>query len=153
MVTIAILGVLTALAAPAFSGLIANYKTSVLNIARNEAIRRSGNVVLEKNTTGPNPCANNQQWSCGVTLWVDDNRNGTRDATDPVLKDIDVPQGIAMQNMTGTGAARLIFNRWGNGGGINALHFRVLHPDFSSSNTSICVTTAGRIRIVKSLDC
>lgn len=79
MVAIAVLGVLSALAAPSFYGYIENNKvraaaetfTSGLNLARTEAIRRNRNVefvVTAAATIGPgnvnliNPSANGASW-------------------------------------------------------------------------------------------
>lgn len=162
MVVIAIMGILTALAAPSFSAMMARYKTSVmadqlvslLTVARTEAIRRGGAVILSKKTSGINNCSTNQKWSCGVTLWADDNRDGTKDANEPVLRDFDVPEGIVLNNNTGaTPAARIILNRWGQANGINALAFSLVHTSISSANRSVCVASGGRIRVVEGVSC
>lgn len=162
MVVMSIMAILTALAAPSFSEMLARYKTSVmadqlvslLTVARTEAIRRGGNVILSKKTSGINDCSTNQKWSCGVTLWADDDRDGTQDANEPVLRDFDVPEGIVLNNNTGaTPAARIILNRWGQANGINALAFSLVHTSISSANRSVCVASGGRIRVVEGVTC
>lgn len=161
LVVISILGILSALAAPSFRDTLARYQTStvadeivnLLGTARVESIRRGGNVVLQKKTTGANSCATNQEWSCGLILWADTNRDGVQDANEPVLKDVDVPANVVLRNMSGTSPANMTLNRWGQANGINALHFRVLRTGVTSADRSVCVTSGGRIRIENSLNC
>jgi len=166
MVVLSILGVLSALAAPAMSDLLARWRTNAvaeqvtaaLTLARVEAIRRSGNVVVQKSSSSysgsTNSCSTNQQWSCGFIVYADIDRNGTQDATDVILREIDVPTGISLLNMSGASNAALTFNRWGLGNqGLNALHFRIRKIGLSGADKSVCVSSGGRIRTVNSIDC
>jgi type IV fimbrial biogenesis protein FimT len=161
MVVMTIVAVLSAMAAPAMREMVARYQTSVvadqvvtaLSTARMEAIRRSGNVVLEKINGTTNPCANNQQWSCGVRLWADVNRNGAREGTDVILREFDVPAGISLLNMSAGSTASLTINRWGQANGINALNFRVTRIGVAVADRSVCVSAGGRIRIVDGIVC
>ena len=166
MVVLSILGILSALAAPAMSDLIARWRTNAvaeqvtaaLTLARVEAIRRSGNVVVQKSSSSysgsTNNCSTNQQWSCGFIVYADIDRNGTQDATDVILREIDVPSGISLLNMSGASNAALTFNRWGLGNqGLNALHFRIRKIGLTDADKSVCVSSGGRIRTVNSLDC
>lgn len=158
MVTVSIMGILTALAAPSFTDMIARYKTSsmadqmvaMLTLARTEALRRGGDVYLEKspNGTSVNSCGTNQEWSCGVFLWADNNRDGTQDANDPTLRTFDVPQGIVLRNMSAGSGSSITFNRWGQATGINALNFRLTQ---SGVFRSVCISSGGRIRVVEGI--
>ena len=166
MVVVSIVGVLTALAAPSMSELIARWRTnavaeqvaSALTLARVEAIRRSGNVVMQKSNStysgSTNNCSTNQQWSCGFILYADVDRNGSQDAGDVVLREIDIPPGISLLNMSGASNAALTFNRWGLGNqGLNAMHFRIRKIGLATADKSVCVSSGGRIRTVNSIDC
>lgn len=169
MVTISIMGVLAALAAPSFRDTIARYKTSsmadqmvaMLTLARAEALRRGGDVYLEKvpNGSSANTCATDQEWSCGVFLWADNVRNQTREANadpaldEPILRAFDVPQGIAFRNMSAGSTPRILFNRWGQGNNIGALNFRVRYSGVPDADRSVCVSSGGRIRVVKGIVC
>lgn len=169
MVTVSIMGVLAALAAPSFRDMIARYKTStmaeqmvaMLALARTEALRRGGDVYLEKmpNGSSVNTCATNQEWSCGVLLWADNVRNQTREANadpaldEPILRAFDVPQGIVFLNMSAGSDARIRFNRWGQANGINALNFRVRYNGVVNADRSVCVSSGGQIRVVEGIVC
>ena len=160
LVVISILGVLSALAAPSFTDMLARYRNNtvadeIVNViasARMEAIRRGGDVVIQKKTTGANSCSTDQEWSCGLILWADTNRNNTQDAGE-LLKELDVPSNVAVRNMSGLSPASMTFNRWGNANGINALHFRVVRTGSTDAPYSVCVSSGGRIRIEQSINC
>lgn len=160
MVVMSILAILSALAAPAARDMIATYQTrsvadqvvATLYAARTEAIRRSGDVVLEKLNGTTNPCATNQQWSCGVRLWADVNRNGAFNAgTDVVLREIDVPAGITLRNMSAGSSATITLNRWGQANGINALCFQVTRTGVAIADRSVRVAAGGRIQVLDSI--
>jgi len=160
LVAISILGVLSALAAPSFTDMLARYRNNsvadevvnVISSARMEAIRRGGDVVIQKKTSGANSCSTNQEWSCGLILWADTNRNNTQDAGE-LLKELDVPVNVTVRNMSGTSPSSMTFNRWGNANGINALHFRIVRSGSTDAPYSVCVSSGGRIRIEQGIDC
>lgn len=160
MVVMTIMAVLAAMAAPSMRDLIARYQTSTvtdqvvatLSVARTEAIRRSGNVVLEKMAGTTNPCTTNQQWSCGIRLWADVNRNTAFNAgTDVVLREIDVPEGVRLLNMSAGSTANLTLNRWGQANGINALCFQVTKPGVAVADRSVRVAAGGRIQVFEAI--
>lgn len=163
MVTIAILALLVSLAVPSFRNMVARYQTSsmadqlvqILSLARSEALMRSGGVVLAKQPNGSsiNTCATNQEWSCGVFLWADTNRNGAQDADEPTLRTFDVPQGVVLRNMSAGSGPSITFNRWGQANGINALNFRLRQSSVSAADRSVCVSSGGRLRIEEGLSC
>lgn len=100
MVTVAVLAILVALAAPSFANIIernrltgaANEAVAALQVARMEAIRRGSNTVLCPSTDGAS-CAGND-WS-RVIVFVDDDGDGGVDSgpAEPVLRDVVVPAG------------------------------------------------------------
>lgn len=90
MVVVAILGVLAALAGPSFTPLIERWRVrdaaeelqSTLYYARSEAIKRGGNIIVEKNpnAAGCTTATANTQWGCGWRVYFDVNGNGSQDA-------------------------------------------------------------------------
>ena len=122
LVTVAIAGILAALALPAFEQTIARYRTravaddvaSAIGLARSEAIRRGGDVKLRK-MSGTNNCSTNEKWSCGFRIYFDANRNNSdyEVASDVLLREINVPAGINLINNTSSAGVELRFNRWG----------------------------------------
>src|SRR5688572_25899568 len=99
LVTVAVVGVLVALAAPAFTSFIANQRISNnanelltdLNLARSEAIKRAARVSVCK-TANPNlaaPICNGtdaDRWTTGRLIFTDTDGDGVIDAGDQILR-------------------------------------------------------------------
>jgi type IV fimbrial biogenesis protein FimT len=100
VVVIAIIAILTALAAPSFKSLIqsnaissnVNSFLSDMRFARSEAIRRGGSVVICRSNLPESTQACNgttgatNGWLTGWIVFVDLNKDGTHDAGEPVLR-------------------------------------------------------------------
>jgi len=97
MVVIAIVAVLTTLAVPSFKQMIQsntissaiNALMSDLRFARSEGIRRGGGVVVchsDAPEASSPTCTTGANWKTGWIVFHDQNNDGTKDATDPVLK-------------------------------------------------------------------
>lgn len=157
MVVVAIMAVLAALAAPSFQPLIEKWRVndareamaSTLFVARSEAIKRGGRVVLQKEPLGANcPHHTNtvQEWSCGWTVYFDANGNSTFDTGDTLLRTFPAPKSLNVMNKASV--ARFTFDRWGTSGGAG-LGF-TLSPDpagiSSPATTTLCMTNGGRTR-------
>ena len=160
IVVVAILAVLAALAAPTLSEVVARYQTqtteeqlnSLIARAQTEALRRSGFVRLEKKAAdgaGVNPCAAAKDWSCGVRLMVDMDKDGRYET---ILDEIRVPTGVTLTNVSTTssgGADKLPFDRWGRAANTIKLGFIQTKVGFASANQAVCVDTTNRIRTSK----
>ena len=96
MVVVSIVAILAALAGPSFTPLIENWRVresaeqlqSTLYYARSEAIKRGGQVVIQKipnNTNGCTSATGTRAWVCGWIVCHDTNANGTCNAAEPVL--------------------------------------------------------------------
>lgn len=97
MVTIAVLGILLALAAPSFQSTIRNNRIaaisndliSALNLARSEAVKRGRQVTVCKvanpSATAP-ACSTSGNWAAGWQVFVDEGTVGTVDGTDARIK-------------------------------------------------------------------
>jgi type IV fimbrial biogenesis protein FimT len=96
MVTVAIVGIVAAIAAPSFQGMlndtrsssIANEFAASINLARSEAIKRGKQVtVCKSDITASSPtCSSSANWQNGWLIFVDTGTIGTVDGTDDRLK-------------------------------------------------------------------
>ena len=159
MVTVSIVALLLALAAPSFTPLIESWRVrqateqlqSTLNYARSEAIKHGGRVAIQKipnNTNGCTSATGNRDWDCGWIVCQDTNGNGTCNATEPVLQRIDAPAKVQITR-TGGGAS-IKLNRWGLVDG-TWLGFSLVPLDKSTSHPGargVCMSSGGRVRII-----
>ena len=164
MVTVAIMAVLAALAAPSFTPLIERWRVrqvtedlqSTLYFARSEAMKRGGNIVLQKlpNNTGKCTTASgNSDWDCGWFVCLDANANGSCAASETVLQRYDAPANVQISRPgSGTGAS-IQFNRWGLPSGALGLSFNVVPMNASTANPAargVCMSSGGRVRVIPS---
>lgn len=159
LVALAVLGTVTAMAAPSFTTLIESWRVrqtaeelqSTLYYARSEAIRRGGRVVIQKlpnNTNGCTLAASTGRWGCGWFVCDDANDNGTCGATETVLQRVDAPSGVMVQRTSGGDSIQ--FNRWGVVNG-TWLGFTLVPKDRSVSHTGtrgVCMSSGGRVRVI-----
>jgi type IV fimbrial biogenesis protein FimT len=159
MVVTGIVAVLAALAGPSFTLMIESWRVrdatesmrSTLMLARSEAIKRGGQVAIQKipnNTNGCTSAEYNRDWDCGWIICHDTNSNGTCNATEPVLQRISTP-GKVQVTRTG-GGANIKLNRWGLvdgtwlGFSLVPLNKTTTHP----GARGVCMSSGGRIRIL-----
>lgn len=159
MVTVSILALLMALAAPSFTPLIESWRVrqateqlqSSLNYARSEAIKRGGQVAIQKlpnNTNGCTSASGNRDWDCGWIICQDLNGNGKCAAAEPVLQRIDTPAKVQVTR-TGGGAS-IKLNRWGLVDG-TWLGFSLVPFDKTTTHPGargVCMSSGGRIRVI-----
>ncbi|MHA7600371.1 GspH/FimT family pseudopilin [Alicycliphilus sp. T452] len=164
MVTVAILAVLAALAAPGFTPLLESWRVrqaaeqlrSTLHFARSEAIKRGGKVVIQKisnNTNGCTSATGASDWDCGWYVCEDSNDNGSCGASEPVLQRVDAPARVQVTR-TGGGAS-IKLNRWGLVAG-TYVGFSLVPLDKNLSHPGargLCMTSGGRIRIISDPPC
>jgi len=153
MIVVAIMSILAALAAPNFKYLIDRWRVreasealvSSLYLARSEAIKRGGNVVLERNPLDPGCTYPNRTgtayWSCGWFIYfVDDKAGNTKIQSFSAPKNINV-KSTAVQT-------KFKFDRWGSAG-LGTMSF-MFHPEpdgpTSPLTKMVCVSSGGRIR-------
>jgi type IV fimbrial biogenesis protein FimT len=159
MVVVAILGVLATLAGPSFTPMIERWRvrqaveslTSTIYYARSEAIKRGGQVAIQKlpnNTNGCTTASNNQDWDCGWFVCADLNGNGTCNSSDPVLQRYNAPANLQISR-TGGGVS-IKMNRWGLVDGA-WLGFSLVPFDKSTTDQAargLCMSSGGRIRVI-----
>ncbi|MBB6580082.1 type IV fimbrial biogenesis protein FimT [Comamonas odontotermitis] len=150
MVTVAIMAVLAALAAPSFIGLIERWRVrgaveslqSTLYYARSEAIKRGGGVVLQKSANGTDGCqqaAADQEWGCGWSV----NASGAMLRVMPPPTKVNVTRKPSSSSMS--------FDRYGMAGSNSTSSF-VLSPAGSGvsspATTTLCMSAGGRFKTV-----
>ena len=159
MVVVSIVAILAALAGPSFTLLIENWRVresaeqlqSTLYYARSEAIKRGGQVVIQKipnNTNGCTSATGTRAWDCGWIVCHDTNDNGTCNAAEPVLQRIESSAKVHV-NRTGGGAS-IQLNRWGLVDG-TWLGFNLIPLDKTVSHVAargVCMSSGGRVRII-----
>lgn len=162
MVVIAIMAILTALAAPSFTGLMERWRAmqifdglqSTLYFARSEAIRRGGHITLRKEATGTNGCnlANDSdEWDCGWYVFSDANANGNFNNGDIRLQGFLTPRNIKVSRSEST--ASITFDRWGTPN--QPFGFAIVPQGKNLSDPAaigLCMSQGGRIRKVPATD-
>lgn len=159
MVVAAIVAVLASLAAPSFTPMIESWRVlqtakllqSTLFYARSEAIKRGGQVTIQKianNSHGCTSASGNRDWDCGWMVCHDLDSDGVCNADEPVLQRVDAPTRVQVTR-TGGGAS-IKFNRWGlvkgswPGFNLVPLGKNLSHP----GARGVCMSSGGRIRVI-----
>lgn len=168
LVTVAIIAVLAALAAPSFTPIIERWRvrdateslTTALYFARSEAIKVGGNIIIAKNSSDSGcTSSGNTDWSCGWHVFYDANNNGTQDicntASTPNECDLKTSSNPSRLSITLAGSTGIIaINRWGmlantvNATAPSAMDFLVTpqgKDSTASSAARLCAGTGGRI--------
>lgn len=159
MVTVAVLAALATLAGPSFTVLLENWRVrqateqlqSTLYYARSEAIKRNGQVVIQKIPNSTNGCTSasgNRDWDCGWIVCHDTNGNGACNAAEPVLQRIDTPSNVQVSR-TG-GGANIKLNRWGlvDGTWLGFSLVPLYKPTTHPGARGVCMSSGGRIRVI-----
>ncbi len=158
VVVVSIAAALATLAAPSFAPMIESWRVrqaaeqlqSTLFYARSEAIKRDGQVVIQKipnHTHGCTSASGNRDWDCGWIVCHDLNSNGICSANEPVLQRVDSPTRVRVTR--NGGGASIQLNRWGLVDGtwpgfkLAPLGKNTSHP----GARSVCMGSGGRIRV------
>ena len=162
MVSVAILAVLAALAAPSFRTITERMKVSTvtdemsasLTLARGTAIQNNGNVTLRKLTDAEagltGVCTTTQNWSCGWRVFRDTDGDGTLDAGEEIVYTFPITNQVTV--MRSVNGASMTANRWGQLAGVNAVGFTISPTATgvsSPATTTLCVNSGGRIRLLE----
>lgn len=148
IVTIVIAGILMSMAAPAFTKFLLDAKlggqaralSSEIQRARSEAARLNQNVVL---------CASANGTSCGTSwsglriIFLDNNRNNTRDAGEEILR---VSEALnSNQTLAGPASGFLQFRSSGQAN--SAVTFKICDGRTGNNGRLITVSLTGRSEI------
>jgi type IV fimbrial biogenesis protein FimT len=171
LVVLAIIGILGALAAPGFQKTIQRWRikdssqamVASFYMARTEAMRRGGQIVLRKNLgmdaqSGQCPLVQDgdkKSWNCGWKLFWDANGDSMFDDGDTLVQSVPARQVMVQMNM-GASSDRLVFDRWGQVNGLGTFSVLIYSPVLgisSEASTIICVNSGGRLRIEHGSSC
>lgn len=154
MVVLSIIAILAAAAVPGLQDVIDSYRVrratedliATIYLARTEAIKRGGEVLLRKST--PVGCAGSSsvaQWECGWVVFVDLNNNNLLDGNETVVQTSPIATGVDIR-FTSNHAVMPI-DRWGQFNGSGAFGFIVKSSrvNSSTSSTALCMTSGGRL--------
>ena len=166
MVTVGILAILAALAAPSFQPLIDKWRVqqtvenmkSTLYYARSEAIKRGGRVGIQKNDVADcAPDSTAQEWNCGWFVFVDSEGTGNgkwNKNKEEILQNI--PPPINVDVIHKSGGTNINVDRYGKMSGLNAKGF-IFSPALtgisSPATRGICMASGGRIRVIEDIPC
>lgn len=165
LVTVSLIAILAALAAPSFKPLIDRWRVrnalesmkSTLYLARSEAIKRGGRIAIQKLPNVPASCSlagTNEEWGCGWFIYSDDNSDGKWQATETRISTINTPANTNVIHQGGGQSIKV--DRYGIMSGLNAKGF-VFSPEpegiSSSATQGLCMSSGGRIRVIKEVPC
>ena len=151
MMTLAILAILIATAAPAFGSLIASTDaqtsrsslTTALETARILAISRSTHVAVCP-SDDQQYCGHTTEWQHGWLIFVDADHDGARDDSQDIIS---VPQALpdAVAILTSAGRRHVSYRPDGSAPGSNVT-FTVCDARGADKATSLVINNAGRVR-------
>jgi len=161
LVTTAIAAVLAGIGIPSMASMIhsvklssaANSFVSGLYVARSEAIKRNGRVVICKSEDGAT-CSSGGGWQQGWLVFHDANNNGVRDGGESIiLREMGLATGLRLTgnmnvakyvSFAPNGATKLV------GGGFQAGTLIVCHASASAGEgREIILNAVGRARVQK----
>jgi type IV fimbrial biogenesis protein FimT len=164
LVSLGIVGVLAAIAAPAFTELLDSSArrselasfTGSLKFARGEAVSKQQQVVVCSSADGAT-CAGNNNWDSGWVVFVDTNTNGTPEyggGTCDVNEDCLVKSQRALTGgatLRGDGA-QVAFNGFGEVAGFGATTLALCERDADNANdttrsNTMAITGAGSVLV------
>ncbi len=151
-VVLAIAALLAGLALPGFAGLIERQRLraaaqdigNAIYLARAEALRRGGQVLLRRNESAACAGRDAADWSCGWRVAVD----APLDAGELPLQVWPAPEGVEVRMHMAQPAPMLSVNRWGRF--VQSQGFSVRLRTAGSSGKAnaqvVCVSSGGRLR-------
>ena len=166
LVVIAIIAVLAGIASPSFRPLIERWRVrqvtddlqSTLYLARAEAVKRGGNVVVRKLPDGDGCSASGAtQWDCGWFVFYDTNSNGAQNAdqTPPedTLQRLGAPSATTVALASSNGF--ITVDRWGQfaSNSSNSFSFRIVPAGKTQTDpnaNTLCIRSGGQIRRLNS---
>lgn len=165
MVTVAILGILAALAAPSFLPLIERWRVRSasdgiehsLYYARSEALKYGGSIVVARKAASGNCTSTGAtDWKCGWIVYRDINNNNSQDTCDTsaaanecTLRDIEAPESVEVTIPNSTGYLNI--DRWGiikNNATLDRIAVEVVAHGRSltdASSIKFCIEPMGRL--------
>jgi type IV fimbrial biogenesis protein FimT len=155
LMTLCLLSVLLALGMPAYGGLTARARGRSaadtlqvsLNEARMAAISRGAHVVACP-SEDLLQCDRTTQWQHGWLLFADNDHDGERSQSEPVLQAMQAqPQGVAI--VSTNGRPHVVFKPDGRADGSNLTFTACDRSTGPGAAISLVINMAGRVRVAK----
>lgn len=165
LTTLAVVSILASIGLPQFRELHERWEVmktarsmeNTLMLARSEAIKRGGAIGIRKLDNEKNGCQNaatTSEWGCGWIVYADIDSNGSwNKQKDVLLQEIRLNGNVNV--MRSSNGNNLNFNRYGMAS-LNAIGFTFLPSRTgvaSHTEQILCMSSGGRIRIVKDISC
>jgi type IV fimbrial biogenesis protein FimT len=155
MVTISLLGIVTALAAPGFANAIRGHRAegvarellNTVELARAEAARTGHNAVIRR----IEPCAaaaRARDWACGWELFVDDDGDRIRDNGETLVLRRELPPATQVVRNTGVSPEAVVVLRQGHVESNTSLSITAA-GDAMPTNKRLCLSMTGRARLIQ----
>ena len=157
MVTVAVMAIILALAAPNFRDFIINNRLTAqindlvadISLARSEAASRGVLVSLCASADLSSCTGSGDAWQGGRMVFVDTNANGTREATEQILKKTESVGGS--RTLVASGFPNTYFLSFPPYGGLlpaTGGSFKLCDPDVATGRT-VVVAATGRPTAIK----
>jgi type IV fimbrial biogenesis protein FimT len=166
-VVLAIVAVLAGLALPGFATLVERHRlraatqdiASAIYLARAEALRRGGEVVLRRNETPSCAGRDAADWSCGWRVAAAPPDAASADEGAPgrperMLQVWPAPEGVEVRMHLAQASAALWLNRWGRFVQSQGFSVRLRTAGSSGKQSAqvVCVSSGGRLRMLDGSD-
>jgi len=158
VITLAIVGILTSLAVPAFSGIRAknamaasvNLFLTQLHLARSTAVTRERRITLCP-ASNRNECNNDHRaWKNGYLIFQDDNKNRKRDPGEQIISYEEKANAAVKIVSSSRFRNRISFLALGRAWFSNTT-VRFCHAEYPELNRAIIVSNNGRVRTRKKM--
>ncbi|MEO8855577.1 MAG: GspH/FimT family pseudopilin [Burkholderiaceae bacterium] len=158
--TLVLASILASIAVPSMSAMLATQRSnsavnalfSVLNLARNEAIKRNGRAVLCKSTDGAS-CIHSGGWEQGWILFQDANNNTLRDPDETIIQSQSAASNLTVRgnapiaryvSYSASGTAKL------TSGAFQAGTFTICQANGQGEDVrQVVLSATGRVRVQK----
>lgn len=152
-ITLAIAAVLAGLALPGLHGMLDRQRLrraasdiqSAIHLAREEAQRRGGQVVLRKAAAEGCSATAGGDWRCGWMVFADANGNGLLDADDELIQIWPPAEGVRVSMRSANPQTHLQVNRWGRFGSLNAFSVLLQREGAAADVVVVCMSAGGRL--------
>jgi type IV fimbrial biogenesis protein FimT len=161
IVVLMLIAATSAVALPHFSFLVDRWRVhqaiihlqNAIRFANAQAVRTRSRVVIRAKSAICRSLQDAKNWSCGLTVFPDDNRNNAQDTAEFPLKEIQEFRTLTVMHFGGSNA----YVAYGPHGApiANPGRFEVYpvaRPDSPAAQT-ICLSFGGRMRVKAGLGC
>ena len=161
IMVVVLLAIMVALSLPHLGALVERWRVhqatahlqNIIRFTSAQAIRTRSRIVIQAKPAACRSLQDEQNWSCGLTVFQDLNQNNVQDIGEPTLQD--VPEFHALTIMhAGANNTRLSYGPYGapiaNPGRFEV--YPVTGTDSPATQT-ICLSFGGRMRIKAGLKC